>query len=248
MLAPFVGTPVLTTLHGPFDDHNREFFRQQRGLPFVSISHAQREACPDLRYVRTIYHGIETGRFQLARKQGYLLYLARLSPEKGTHLAVEVARRAGKPLIIAGKVDPVDRGYFETQVRPLIDGDQIRFIGEVGGQTKATVIAGADALLHPVQWPEPFGLALVEAMAAGTPVVAFPRGSIPELIEDGLTGFVVRSVDEMCAAVARAAALDPTRCRDEAVRRFDARRMVAEYVEAYEQVAGTSVYSGNAAP
>lgn len=246
--ASFVKTPVLTTLHGPFDEHNREFFEHYRQLPYVSISDAQRQGGPSLNFVRTVYNGVDTRLYHVGRKQGYLLHIGRLSPEKGTHIAVEVARRLGHPLILAGKVDPVDQAYYEAEVRPLIDGELVRFIGEVGGQPKADLLAGADALLHPVQWPEPFGLVMAEAMASGTPVIAFPLGSIPEVVEHGVTGYVVDSPAAMAAAVARAMELDPETCRRRAIERFDAGRMVAEYEEVYRTLRRPRASSGKVRP
>jgi glycosyltransferase involved in cell wall biosynthesis len=235
--ARFVDVPTLTTLHGPFDEHNRDFFARYADLPFVSISDAQRVGGPALDYRATIYNGLDTTRYHLGRKGGYLLHLGRVSHEKGTHVAIEVARRAGFPLVIAGKIDPVDQAYYEAEVLPLLDGERIRFIGEVGGAAKYSLLAEAEALIHPVQWPEPFGLAMAEAMASGTPVLAFRLGSIPEVVEPGLTGFVVDSVEAMVQAIPWARRLDPMACRRRAVERFGARRMVREYAEAFEELA-----------
>lgn len=232
--AAFVGTPVVTTLHGPFDAGNRTLFERYRHRPFVSISDAQRHGGPALAYAATVHNGIDPHAFHLGRKRGYLLHIGRLSPEKGSHLAVAVARRLGHPLVLAGKVDAVDQAYYEAEIAPHVDGRLVRFVGEVGGAPKADLLAGADALLHPVQWPEPFGLVMAEAMAAGTPVIAFPRGSIPEVVEDGLTGFVVDDVPAMAAAVARARALDPAAIRRRAIARFGAERMVRGYEAVYQ--------------
>jgi glycosyltransferase involved in cell wall biosynthesis len=240
VIASYVNTPVLTTLHGPFEDNNRPLFEYYKHLPYVSISDAQRQGGPALNYQGTVYNGIDTGLYALAgEKGGYLLNLGRISPEKGTHLAIEAARLTGIPLIIAGKVDPVDTDYYETLVKPHIDGTFIRYIGEVSGQPKADLLAQADVLLHPVQWPEPFGLVMAEAMAAGTPVVAYSYGSIPEVVEDGLTGYIVNSMAAMVAAIDSARSLDPARCRNRAIERFDAWRMVADYLAVYEAMLET---------
>lgn len=239
--ARFVDVPTLTTLHGPFDDHNRDFFARYADLPYVSISDAQRAGGPALDYRATIHNGLDTARYHLGRKGGYLLHLGRVSHEKGTHVAIEVARRAGYPLIIAGKVDPVDQAYYAAEVLPHLDGEQIRFIGEVGGAAKYTLLAEAEALIHPVQWPEPFGLAMAEAMASGTPVLAFRLGSIPEVVEPGVTGFVADSVEEMVAAIPWARRLAPLACRRRAVARFGAGRMVRAYAEVFEELAQPGV-------
>ncbi|MDB5097149.1 MAG: glycosyltransferase [Cyanobacteria bacterium RYN_339] len=230
-------TPMLTTLHGAFNEHNRAFFAQCAGLPFVSISDAQRVGGPSLAYQATVYNGIDTDAYDLAPKGRYLLNLGRISPEKGTHLAIQVARRAGLPLVIAAKVDPCDQAYFEREVQPHLDGEQVRFVGEVGGAAKAAWLAGAVALVHPVTWPEPFGLVMAEAMAAGTPVLATPRGSVPEVVEPHVTGWIAEDVDALAAAVPRVAALDPSAIRRRAVERFGAGRMVAGYEQIYMQLA-----------
>jgi glycosyltransferase involved in cell wall biosynthesis len=228
---------VLTTLHGHLHDKNLPFFTHFRECPYVSISDAQRRpATAPLNFVATVYNGIDTQQYQPRPKGGYLLNLGRISPEKGTHLAIEVARRAGWPLVIAAKIDPYDRAYYEECVRPHIDGEQVVFVGEVGGQRKADLLAGAEALLHPVQWPEPFGLVMAEAMASGTPVLAMPLGSIPEVVEPGLTGYIATDVDGLAAAVEPARRLDGAVCRRRAVERFDAARMAEDYMRVYAQL------------
>ena len=230
------GAPTLSTLHGPLLPDNVGHFKTYQDHPFVSISYAQQRGCPELNYVGNVYNGIETSEYRLREKEGYLLFLGRISPEKGTHLAIEAAQRSGYPLIMAGKVDPYDRQYYETIIAPLIDGEQVRFIGEVGGEVKHRLIAGAIALLHLVQWPEPFGLVMAEALASGTPVIAMPDGSIPEILTHGETGFIVESVDSAAEAISQLSAIDPRRCREEAVKRFDASQMVSGYEALYEQL------------
>lgn len=240
-LAPFLPTPMVTTLHGPFTDHNMPLFNVLCDQSYVSISLAQQAMGPvNMSYAGNVYNGIDTKTYGCSPKAGYLLHLGRLSPEKGSHIAVQVARAAGIPLILAGKVDAVDRLYFEREVAPWIDGSQIRYIGEVGGQPKVDLLGGALALLHPVQWPEPFGLVLVEAMAAGTPVIAFPQGSIPEIVEPGLTGAIVKTADEMIAAIPVVARLSPAGCRRRAIERFDVATMTERYEKIYETLAAAA--------
>jgi glycosyltransferase involved in cell wall biosynthesis len=232
-----VGARMITTLHGPLGGEADRGLNAYAGHPYVSISHSQRAGNPGLSYLGTVYNGIETATYGLGARQEYLLFLGRVSPEKGTHLAIEVARAVGRPLVIAGKVDPADRVYYEEAIAPHIDGSAVRFIGEVAGARKREVLQGAIALLHLVQWPEPFGLVMVEAMACGTPVIAMPQGSIPEVITHGRTGFVVGTVHEAMAALGQVEAIDPQVCRQEARARFDAERMAIDYLSLYEQLA-----------
>lgn len=228
------GARLLTTLHGPFNPETLRVYLRYPHHPVVSISEAQREGCPHLNYQGTVYNGIETETYRCGVKRGYLLFLGRISPEKGTHLAIDVAQRVGLPLVIAGKVDPFDQEYFEQAIAPRLDGESVRFIGEVAGASKREVLEGALGLLHLVQWSEPFGLAMVEAMASGTPVVAMRHGSIPEVVAPGRTGFIVDTLDQAVEAVGWLQGLDPERCREEAVRRFDVSRMVDGYLAIYE--------------
>lgn len=228
--------PTLTTLHGPLLPSNERYFQAYRTHPYVSISNAQRAGVPDLNYVETIYHGIETQRYALGPKQGYLLFLGRISPEKGAHLAIETALATGLPLVMAAKIDPYDQGYFEERIAPFLDDTRVRYIGEVAGARKHEVLSGAIALLHLVQWAEPFGLTMAEALASGTPVIAMPHGSIPEIVSHGRTGFVVDSVSAAAEAVAQLGRIDPRACRAEALERFNVQRMVADYVSVYARL------------
>ncbi len=230
------GARLVSTLHGPFNGDNLRYFESFAHHPFVSISDAQRQDCPSLNYMATIHNGIETATYRCGKKQGYLLFLGRISPEKGTHLAIETARRTGIPLVIAGKVDPFDQEYFEREVAPHLDGERVRFIGEVAGLAKREVLEGAIALLHLVQWSEPFGLVMVEAMASGTPVIAMPYGSIPEIVSHGRTGFIIDTVNEAVDALSRLDAIDPHDCRREAIARFDVSGMVGGYLEVYQRL------------
>lgn len=239
-LLPFAGllrAPVVTTLHGPL---TVPYYRKMFGLlpphPFVSISDSQRRPMPDLNFVGTVYNGIDCDRFDFNPAPGdYVVFLGRFSPEKGPVQAIRCAREAGVPLVMAGKIDAVDREYWEREVEPLIDGDQVRFIGEVNHEQKNALLRDARAILVPIAWEEPFGLVMVEAMATGTPVIANRRGSVPELVAPG-TGFIVDTPEEMTAAIGRLTEIDRQACRDHVCRRFSRRTMAEGYVAAYERV------------
>jgi glycosyltransferase involved in cell wall biosynthesis len=241
-LGALAGVRMVTTLHGPVPPAHVPYYRSYADHAYVAISEAQRQAAAGLPVCATIHHGIDTAFFTPGgAKQDYVLFLGRVSPEKGTHLAIEAARRAGLPLVIAAKVDPQDRSYFEGRVAPLVDGTNVRFVGEVEGAAKLAVLRGARALLHLVQFPEPFGLVMVEALACGTPVVAMPLGSIPEVVAHGRTGFVVRDLDEAVDALGRLDAISPSACRAEALARFDAGVMVDRYCALYASVCAPRV-------
>jgi glycosyltransferase involved in cell wall biosynthesis len=242
-LARFVRTPTLLTLHGRLDiPELAPLYAEYREVPLISISNAQRTPLPDAHWVATAYHGLPSNLYQyVPRSEDYLLFLGRISPEKRPDIAIRVARRAGVPLRIAAKVDPVDCDYFEREIRPLLDDPLIDFIGEVGEEAKRTVLGSARALLFPIDWPEPFGLVLIEALACGTPVIARPRGSVPEVVQHGETGWLCDTEDEMVAAVQRLGELDRARCRAAFDSRFTAAIMTARYVHLYQQL-----LSGNA--
>jgi glycosyltransferase involved in cell wall biosynthesis len=221
--------------------------RQFNGFPLISISNDQRAPIPDANWVATIYHGQpDTLTVHGAAKRDYLAFLGRISPEKRPDLAIEIAQRAGWPIKIAAKVDPVDRIYFETKIRPLLSLPGVEFIGEVGEADKMRFLAGAYALLFPIDWPEPFGLVMIEAMAAGTPVIAFRRGSVPEVIEHGRTGFVVDTVDEAARAVPAVGKLDRQELRTVFRDRFSVRRMAADHVRLYKALIEKQVQVGRA--
>jgi len=239
-LLPFasvINTPMVTTLHGVFEPpFIREFVRQYKDLPFISISDYQRTPCPELNYMATIYHGIPVNLYQPTyshRHKTYLAFLGRFSLEKGPHHAIRIAKETGWPLIMAGKVDPVDRDFFETTIQPHIDGQQIRFIGEVNHPQKVELLRHAAATLCPVTWPEPFGLVLIESLACGTPVLALRNGSIPEIIEEGATGFIGNSVEELIEAVSKIRYLDRRNCRSSAESYFSVERMTQDYLSIY---------------
>lgn len=228
-----VDTPVVTTIHGFSSDRIVPVFEKYDGhVHYVAISDADRH--PSLRYEATIHHGIDMDAFSIgAGTREGLLFLGRIHPDKGTKEAIETARRADLPLVIAGIVQ--DQAYFEREVAPHI-GDRIRFVGAVGPERRATLLTSARALLHLVNFDEPFGFSVVEAMASGTPVIAARRGSMPEIVEPGVNGFLVGSIDEAVRAVNEARNLEPETVRASVVRRFDRARMVDAYVDVYRRV------------
>jgi len=236
-----VRTPTLHTLHGRLDlPYLGPVFRDFPDVRLVSISDAQREPLASLKlnWAGTVYHGLPVDRFPFVAQPGdYLAFLGRLSPEKQPEVAIEVARRAGVPLRIAAKIDANDREYVDRVVRPLLDDPLVEFIGEVEDDEKAAFLGGARALLFPIDWPEPFGLVMIEAMACGTPVIARPCGSVREIVEDGSTGFVGDTVDDLVEAVKRIDTIDRAACRRHVERRFSVARMVADYETLYRRAA-----------
>lgn len=239
--ASLVKTPTLHTLHGAFTDDDRLLFARARQQYFVSISDAQREPLPELNYMGTVYNAIATEIHPFsARPQDppYLAFLGRMSPQKGPHLAIAIAKQSGIPLKMAGKVDEIDRDYFEEAVKPHLDGEFIQFLGEANHEQKTKLLGGACAMLFPITWREPFGLVMIESMAAGTPVIAMGMGSTPEVIVDGKTGFICHSVEECVAAVSRLETIDREECRRHVERNFSVQRMVDGYEAAYRCVLG----------
>lgn len=227
-------TPVVTTVHGFSSERVVRVYRAYDDIAhYVSISSSDRHR--DLTYAATIHHGLDLTQFTPgAGDGGYLLFLGRIHPDKGTHLAIEVARRSGRPLVIAGVVH--DEPYFRSLVEPHVDGSRVRFVGSVGPAERDRLLGGAVALLHLIDFEEPFGLSVVEALAAGTPVIATPRGSMPELIRNGRNGFLVRDEDDAVAAVGRLSEIDRAMCRMDAEARFSARRMVDDYERLFERI------------
>lgn len=231
------GISQVTTLHGRLDIPDLvPLYREFSEMPVVSISDSQRAPLPWANWQGTVHHGLPLGLYRPREEPGsYLAFLGRISPEKRVDRAVEIAVRSGIPLKIAAKVDRNDRDYFE-RIRPLFDHPLVDFIGEIGEGEKENFLGGALALLFPIDWEEPFGLVMIESLACGTPVIAWPRGSVPEVLEDGVTGFLVRDVESAARGVERVPGLSRRRCREEFERRFCAPRMAADYVALYERV------------
>jgi glycosyltransferase involved in cell wall biosynthesis len=232
---------TLTTLHGRQDLGDLKPFYSRFGeMPLVSISNDQRKPIPHANFVATIHHGIPPDLHRPSFEKGsYLAFLGRISPEKRPDRAIRIARAAGVPLKIAAKVDKVDEDYFRNDILPLIDGPDVEFIGEINEREKTKFLGDAAALLFPVDWPEPFGLVMIEAMACGTPVLAFRCGSIPEVIEDGVTGKVVNSEEEAIAALPEILSYDRRAVRQRFEERFTATRMAKDYVSTYRQLRAT---------
>ncbi len=231
-------TPFVTTMHGRLDlPEHQAVFRAFSAAPVVSISQSQRGPLPDASWVGTVHHGApENLLTPTGRRPEYLAFLGRISPEKGLPNTIRVARRCGIPLKIAAKVDKVDADYFAEEIRPLLHGPEIEFVGEISDGEKSEFLSGAIALLTLIEWPEPFGLVMIEAMACGTPVIAFRRGAAPEVIDDGVTGFIVDGEEDAATAVNRLHELSRARVREIFEERFTSRRMAAEYVHIYEKL------------
>lgn len=235
-----LGVTHVTTLHGRLDIPDLQpLYRSFYEIPVVSISTAQRKPLPWVNWQGTVHHGLPTNWCNPHAQNGkYLAFLGRVSPEKGLDQAIEIAKRAGMELKIAAKVDRADQEYFETVIRPLLNHPLIDFIGEIGHETKSDFLGNAYALLFPINWPEPFGLVMIEAMGCGTPVIAYPHGSVPEVMEDGVTGFVVPHLDQAVEALKRVPQLDRFQIRQRFEQRFTAARMAKDYVRIYERLIG----------
>jgi glycosyltransferase involved in cell wall biosynthesis len=237
-----VATPTLHTLHGRLDlPQLMPLFRYFHDLEFVSISHAQRRPLDGLglNWVATVHHGLPLEQYPFHPDGGRsLVFLGRISPEKRPDWAIEVAKRVGLPLRIAAKVDPADRVYFEGEIAPLLDHPLVEFIGEIGEAEKPALLGEALALLFPIDWPEPFGLVMIEALAVGTPVIARPRGSVPEVIVPGRTGLIGETVDDLVEAVKRVEIIDRAECRRHVEARFTVERMADDYEAVYARLIG----------
>ena len=228
----------LTTLHGRLDLPDLgPLYREFSELPVVSISERQQEPLPYANWIGNVYHGLPPNLLRFHRGPGkYLAFIGRISPEKRPDRAIAIATAAGMKLRIAAKVDAADRKYFEGTIKPLLSQPNVEFIGEIGDDQKADFLGNAVACLAPIDWPEPFGLNMIEAMACGTPTIAFRRGSVPEVIEDGVSGLIVESVEEAVAAVERAKSMSREACRNVFEERFTARRMANDYLKLYKLV------------
>jgi glycosyltransferase involved in cell wall biosynthesis len=230
---------TLTTLHGRLDLPDlAPFYRAFRELPLASVSNDQQQYLRNVNWLGTIHHGLSRDLLPFQPSAGgYLAFLGRIAPEKQPDLAIAIAAQVGMPLKIAAKVDRVDQAYWEEKIRPMVQAHPgVEFIGEIGESDKAGFLGGAAALLFPIDWPEPFGLVMIEAMACGTPVIAFRRGSVPEIVEEGVSGFVVDTIEEAVAAVGRIASLDRAEVRAQFERRFTAERMARGYLDIYRKL------------
>jgi glycosyltransferase involved in cell wall biosynthesis len=239
-IANGIRPPVVTTAHGEFTPELIDLYTTiGRQLAVVAISHHQRSTAPSVPVARVIHHGIDVDRVPFGRGDGgYVAFLGRMHPAKGVHRAIEVARAAGKHLVIAAKMwEPAERRYFVECVEPLLGPDAV-YIGEVGAAEKAHLLAGAESLVNPIRWAEPFGLVMIEALAAGTPVVSFAEGAAPEIVDHGVTGFLCADEAEMAARLLDARGLDRSTCRRVAEERFSTRRMVDDHVALYRRLVG----------
>jgi glycosyltransferase involved in cell wall biosynthesis len=237
-LARRLGLRHVTTLHGRLDIPDLEpLYREFHDEPVVSISDAQRAPLPWLHWQGTVYHGLPPDLYACCDSPGdYLAFLGRISPEKQPDLAIEIARRAGLPIRIAAKVDKADQEYFATRIEPLLSQPHVEFLGEIGQEEKGEFLGKARALLFPIDWPEPFGLVVTEAMACGTPVIALRRGSVPELVDHGVTGFVCDDVEAAVAAVEKLSTVSRRRCRQVFEERFSVPRMTRDYLAIYQRL------------
>ena len=235
-------TPFLTTLHGRLDLPEHEpVFSTFPNVPLVSISNAQRRPAPNANWIGTVHHGMPENLLKpVPAEPSYLAFLGRISPEKRVDRAIRIAERCGLPLKIAAKVDAADHDYFEEMIKPLLTKPNVEFIGEISDAQKSEFLSNAFALLVPIDWPEPFGLVIIEAMACGAPVIAFNRGAVPELIEDGVTGFVVEDETSAVGALRHLSRLSRTVIRKRFEERFTARRMARDYLAVYRDLVGAT--------
>ncbi|MEW6325095.1 MAG: glycosyltransferase family 4 protein [Nitrospirota bacterium] len=232
------GYPHVTTLHGRLDIPDLvPLYREYREMPVISISNAQREPLPWLNWIATVYHGLPEQLYAFQEFPGkYLAFLGRISPEKRVDRAIDIATQIGMELKIAAKVDAVDQDYFDTVIKPLLADSLVEYVGEIGEGEKQEFLGNAFALLFPIDWPEPFGIVMIEALACGTPTIAYPRGSVPEVLEPGVTGFIVKDLDEAVRAVGRVQSLSRKRCRRVFEERFTVGRMAGDYLAMYQRL------------
>jgi glycosyltransferase involved in cell wall biosynthesis len=228
----------VTTLHGRLDIPDLvPLYQEFREMPVISISNGQREPLPWANWQATVYHGLPADMYRFRPEPGsYLAFLGRISPEKRVDRAIEIAKQVGMPLKIAAKIDRVDKDYFDSEMAPLLHNSLVEFVGEIGDGEKDEFLGNASALLFPIDWPEPFGLVMIEAMACGTPVIAYRGGAVPEVMDHGHTGFVVEGLEDAVEAVRRVPELSRKRCREVFDRRFTATRMAHDYVRQFERL------------
>ena len=228
----------VTTLHGRLDIPDLvPLYHEFREMPVISISNAQRDPLPWANWQATVYHGLPGDNYQFRPEPGsYLAFLGRISPEKRVDRAIEIAKQVGMPLKIAAKIDRVDQDYFESEIAPLLSNSLVEFVGEIDDDEKDEFLGNAYALLFPIDWPEPFGLVMIEAMACGTPIIAYRGGAVPELVEPGQTGFIVEGLEDAVEAVRRTAQLSRKRCREVFEQRFTTTRMAHDYVQQFERL------------
>ncbi len=241
-----LGKQVVTTMHGRLDlPDYQPLFKEFADTPLVSISNEQRRPLPNACWVGTVYHGLPTSvcEFQPHPRGRYLAFLGRISPEKRPDRAIEIAARAGMTLRIAAKVDDADRDYFRAEIEPLLSQPHVEYVGEISEDQKAEFLGNADALLFPIDWPEPFGLAMIEAMSCGTPCIAWRAGSVPEVVDEGVSGWIVDSIDAAVEAVQRLPLLDRHKVRARFEQRFSAERMARNYLHIYTALATGDIAS-----
>ncbi len=237
-IANIARTPVVATNHGPFTPENRKIFQALTSPYIVSISESQAYPVPGIHHVGTVYNGLPMEHYPFSGEhEGYLLYVGRISMEKGVHFAIETAQQLNLPLIIAAKLDPVDQPYFKEYVEPNLS-EQIQWIGEVDEEKRNQLMSKAMCFLHPVTWREPFGLTMIEAMSCGAPVVAFDKGSVPEIIKNGETGYVVQDIEGMMDAVNSIHQIDRSKCREYALSTFNDKKMADGYEAVYKKILG----------
>lgn len=246
--AAFIDIPVVHTLHSPIDDENKKFYKifidyQKKNLHFVSISNFQQKCLPGLNYAHTVYNGILFDKYPFSRKkEDYYFYIGRFNPEKAPHLACEIAKRLGLKLLLAGKVnEKAEKEYFDKYIQPYL-GSKIKFIGEVGqwSKEKMNLFSKGRGYLYPIQWDEPFGITMAEAMACGTPVFTLRKGSTPEVVEHGVTGFVEDNLEDLIASMKHLEDIDPVKCRERVRKMFTAEVMVDNYEEVYKKIMNKS--------
>jgi glycosyltransferase involved in cell wall biosynthesis len=237
-IAKLLNTAHITTLHGRLDFPELvPFYKHFSKMPLVSISNSQRAPLPDVLWTGTVYHGLPSEMYTFQPEAGdYFAFIGRISPEKGVDRAIDIALQCGVPLYIAAKVDHLDQAYFNQQIKPLLEHSLIEYVGEIADREKHELLGHARALLFPIDWPEPFGLVLIEAFSCGTPVIAYRHGAVPEIMEDGVTGFIVTNQEQAVQAAQRIDIIDRKRCREVFDRRFSVERMAENYLALYRRV------------